>query len=189
MENKTPEFSKKVLLLNIILSQALLVAAILVLKIFIIKENVSVAGFLQFNLNLKSFFITAAGSMLLVLLQVICYKYIPREKYFDELNFLLIQKFSLRDLFIIFTTGAIIEEILFRGLLQPFLGIVFSSMVFALIHIRYLTKIYIILEVFLMGIILGVVYQATGLLIVPIICHLLLNFLVAVMIKKGYMEY
>jgi uncharacterized protein len=52
-------------------------------------------------------------------------------------------------------TAGVGEEILFRGAIQPRYGIVFASLIFALIHVQYGFS-FVIAGVFLTGIILGI---------------------------------
>jgi membrane protease YdiL (CAAX protease family) len=50
------------------------------------------------------------------------------------------------------------EEILFRGLIQPVFGVLATSALFALIHLHY-GPTPLLLELFLIGIVLGLVRQ------------------------------
>lgn len=64
------------------------------------------------------------------------------------------------------------EEIFFRGLIQPSLGVVFTAMVASLYHIRVSRNaIYLIAVAFFMNIIFGYLYETTGNLLVPILLH------------------
>ena len=99
---------------------------------------------------------------------------------------MLMEKFSLSELCFIFFTGALIEEFLFRFLLQSLLGITLTSLIFALIHVRYISKKYMLLEVFLLSVILGIIFEATSMFYVPVVCHFVLNILTALLIKKGF---
>lgn len=67
------------------------------------------------------------------------------------------------------------EEILFRGALQPVFGVVFTSLLFAIVHVQYgLTPI--TLAVFLLGLILGVLRRRTN-TTVTIYVHFGYNFI------------
>lgn len=87
---------------------------------------------------------------------------------------------------------AIIEELLFRELLlsefrrysNPFLSIIFSSLIFGGIHILNITTLGSIpqcllqaLYTFLLGLLLGFTYLFTGNIIVPIFFHFLFNYI------------
>ncbi|HHV65521.1 MAG TPA: CPBP family intramembrane metalloprotease [Peptococcaceae bacterium] len=124
----------------------------------------------------------------MLLLQLLFHKYLPQEKLFDEINSILLEKFPLPVLALIFFGSAIVEELLFRGIVQNILGIWLASLLFSLIHVRYLKKIYILIEVYLMGLILGFSYHLTLSLWIPILSHFTINFVTAFLIKKGYIK-
>jgi len=171
------------------LTHGILLLTALLLKIFIIKDTMVFSSFFNAEISIKIIIILLAGSLSLIGLQLLFIKFVPEEKLFDQLNMILMERFSLSELFVIFLIGAFTEELLFRGMIQPFLGIILTCLVFVGIHFRYFSKKIILLEIFLMGIILGIVYQMTNQLYVPVICHLILNFFMAVLIKKGYLNY
>jgi len=73
--------------------------------------------------------------------------------------------------------SALGEEMLFRGLLQPNVGLVLSSIGFGLLHIgpdrRYLPWTVMAIA---MGFAFGAMYGYTGNLLAPIIAHFTINF-------------
>lgn len=76
---------------------------------------------------------------------------------------------------ILATASGVGEEILFRGALQPVFGVVFTSLLFAIVHIQYgLTPI--TLAVFLLGLILGILRRRTNTTVV-IYVHFGYNFI------------
>lgn len=181
------EISKRVFALNIILSQVI-IYCIGLLLIYTIFSDIKLSNFWKFDFNTTALVTVFIGSSLLLLLQIAFHTFLTNEKLFDELNVVLMEKFDLKELFLIFLGGSIAEEFLFRGILQSELGILITSILFVVIHFRYYKKFFILVEVFLMGIILGFTYAITSLLWVPIVCHFLVNYLTAVLIKKGYIN-
>ena len=68
------------------------------------------------------------------------------------------------------------EELLFRGLLQPLLGIVVSSVVFGALHqIRGPARWGWMVWATVMGLLFGCVFAATGSLAGPIVAHAMIN--------------
>jgi len=68
------------------------------------------------------------------------------------------------------------EETFFRGLLQPYLGLVITSTIFGLVHVPATPALRPwTLFALLMGFVLGSVYQSTGSLLPPILLHFLVN--------------
>lgn len=70
------------------------------------------------------------------------------------------------------------EELLFRGLLQPWLGLVAQGLLFGFLHqIGGPSRWVWVAWATVVGLLLGVVYQLTGSLAGPLIAHALVNFL------------
>lgn len=75
--------------------------------------------------------------------------------------------------------GPVTEEVLFRGFLQPALkevmggmkAILLTSFFFALIHFN----LYIFIQIFILGLLLGYLYEKTGTLVAPLSVHILHN--------------
>ena len=185
--NTMNEIPKKILLLNVVLSQAIIVG-IGILLIFAVFENRDLTELFSVRIDFFSIFVVILGSGLLILLQLLFHKFLAHEKLFDEINMVLMERFSLKELFWIFLGGSIAEEFLFRGIIQTEFGILIASIVFTITHFRYHNKLYIIAEVFLMGLLLGLIYTLTKMLWVPIVCHLTVNFATAFLLKKGYLK-
>lgn len=109
--------------------------------------------------------------------------YKTAEKAVDELYNKILGGDGFFDCIKALTIGAIIpalsEETLFRGLyqrsleedLKPFLAIIITSMVFAIVHLNPIS----IIPLFAIGLFLGVVAYGTKSLLVPIILHFLNN--------------
>lgn len=180
--------TKKMLLINIIISQAIILIIAFILKELTVNDCNFVDIF-KITFGMKALSTLLAGITILLTLQFLFLKYVSKERLFDEINMILLGKFSLLELSVIFLTGAFVEEFLFRGILQSLFGIWVSSFLFTLIHFRYLRKIFILIEVCLMGIILGISYEVTSSLWVPILCHWVVNLSTAILIKKGYIEF
>ncbi len=74
------------------------------------------------------------------------------------------------------------EELLFRGVIlsafgQDIMAVIFSSLVFGILHLRALQYWSYALMVTLVSLILGYSALVTGNLLVPILIHILINFL------------
>ncbi|RNC28764.1 MAG: hypothetical protein AWM53_01205 [Candidatus Dichloromethanomonas elyunquensis] len=186
-ENRMP-ISRKLLRYNMILSLGIMLSASFLLA-RLITPRISILSIFQGYFTAKTVIVLVAGCILLFVLQLFFITYISRDGLKDEINRYLMDYFSLPELFAVFFLGALSEELLFRGVIQFHLGIWISSILFAVIHFRYLRKIFLLTEVFLMGMILGCSYLLTQSLWVPICCHWSVNYITAVFIKRGYIEY
>lgn len=78
---------------------------------------------------------------------------------------------------------SICEELLFRGAIQHGIGPYWTSIIFALIHIRYLRHWIPTGWVFLSSYALGYIYIQAGTLWAPIVCHFLIDFISGLVIK------
>ncbi|MGD0510328.1 MAG: type II CAAX endopeptidase family protein [Candidatus Micrarchaeaceae archaeon] len=80
--------------------------------------------------------------------------------------------------FLIFTflIAPINEEIFFRGFLVPRLGIIISAVLFAIVHLSYLS-VSEFLAAFVFGLIAGYVYKKTQSLYPSIVAHMIVNFI------------
>ncbi len=80
--------------------------------------------------------------------------------------------------FLIFTflIAPINEEIFFRGLLVPRIGIILSALIFAVLHLSYLSASEFG-AAFFFGLIAGYVYKKTKSLYPSIIAHMIVNFI------------
>jgi membrane protease YdiL (CAAX protease family) len=83
-----------------------------------------------------------------------------------------------RDCLILAGASSLAEELLFRGALVPLLGVIGSSVIFALFHIgprsRYLPWT---VSAFLGALALGQLFTVTGQLTAPVLAHFTLNYL------------
>ena len=87
------------------------------------------------------------------------------------------------DLLLVAGVAGLSEEMLFRGVLHPRMGIVWSNVVFGLLH--FITPTYAILAA-LLGAYLGWLLDETGSLMAPIVAHGLYDFLGFLVIARQY---
>ena len=85
--------------------------------------------------------------------------------------------------------SGVAEELLFRGALLPLVGLVPSALVFGLMHLAP-GKEMRFWPVFaaVMGVALGLLYQASGVLMAPILAHFTLNFFGIAALRKRRAE-
>lgn len=91
------------------------------------------------------------------------------------------------DLFFTALTAGIAEEILFRALLQPWAGIVLTSIIFALGHMptpNTKGKLLMVLWIFVLGYILGILFEEFG-----IYCAIMAHFTIDLFLLFLYKVY
>lgn len=104
-----------------------------------------------------------------------------------------LHRYAWTDLFVLAAIAGISEEVLFRGVLQPWLesfwgatgGLIASNIVFGLVHA--ITPLYLVLAT-LVGIYLGLAldYGGERALLTPILIHWLYDFLAFMALMRSY---
>jgi membrane protease YdiL (CAAX protease family) len=84
--------------------------------------------------------------------------------------------------FLIPLVAAVTEEIFFRGVLQPRVGVLASSLFFGIVHIGYGTWIQVVAPVFL-GLLFGLLFLRTGSLWAAIAAHFTWDFIELIALK------
>lgn len=77
---------------------------------------------------------------------------------------------------LISVTAAVTEEVYFRGLLQPRIGLIASSLLFGFIHVGYGTTMQLVVP-FVLGVFFGLLQRWTGSLWTPIAAHFTFDFI------------
>ncbi|MBM7662347.1 membrane protease YdiL (CAAX protease family) [Bacillus mesophilus] len=107
------------------------------------------------------------------------------------------QNYSVGKLLTFLMTGAVFEELLFRGILQNVLFLVFNNewltimittLAFVAIHIQYYKKPIMLLNITIPGLVFGWVYFETANLIVPIVVHFLANLGMTLIFKYKWLK-
>ena len=78
---------------------------------------------------------------------------------------------------------AISEEILFRGVIQTNTGLIISSIIFAVVHYRYLFNWFLFTNIILLSFLIGYIYLVTNNLVVTIVMHFFIDFILGLIIK------
>lgn len=108
------------------------------------------------------------------------------ERWLDDgaINQRIFQGLSPLSTFLLCLLIGVAEEWLFRGVVQPLLGNGWTSLLFTLIHFRYLRKPILLLTVYATSYLLGLLFAESGSLLPPIAAHTLLNFISALLLTK-----
>lgn len=102
------------------------------------------------------------------------------------INNKLFEKRSIPHIILLTAIIAISEELLFRGVLQSHLGIWVASLIFAILHFRYLSKWILFIMVISISFLLGIVYELTESIYTTIIAHFLIDLVFAIQIRLNY---
>ncbi|WLD91860.1 CPBP family intramembrane glutamic endopeptidase [Alkalihalobacillus sp. AL-G] len=132
-----------------------------------------------------------------ILFDLILWKIMPQAWVDDGgINERIFSEISLFHLALLALVISVSEELLFRGVLQNNIGYIPASLLFALMHIRYLMKPLLLIVATVISLILGGLFLWTENLLVPIVIHFLIDFVLGLMIrfnwfsprKKGTLE-
>src|SRR5699024_3353469 len=168
---------------SVLYTQLILFGLSLILSLFLF--NTFTDWFNLFKLNMSEiFYYGVIPAIIVVLINIILDGFIPKH-YLDDrgINEKLFSGQSIFSIFIIAATVAIAEELLFRGVIQSTYGYIFASLLFALIHIRYLKKPVLLVAVVGMSFYIGYLYEITHNLNVTITAHFLIDFILGLLIK------
>jgi len=184
--NKQAELIKKLtdreLLLNLYVTQiTMLVVAILISWLLGNPFIPLTYLFLQWDHVL----IGVIFGVIVVLLEVLLYKKIP-EKWFDDGGINKRVFSNLHPVHIVFLSliVATSEEILFRGVLQSQFGIWVASLLFALVHFRYLSNLFLFSFTVALSFSLGGLFLLTENLLTVIVAHFVIDVILGLLIRN-----
>jgi membrane protease YdiL (CAAX protease family) len=83
---------------------------------------------------------------------------------------------------------AMSEEILFRGVLQSQFGIWIASLLFALVHFRYLSNLFLFTITIGLSFSLGILFFLTENLLTVIVAHFVIDFILGLLIRYQKLE-
>ncbi|MBM7648022.1 membrane protease YdiL (CAAX protease family) [Bacillus ectoiniformans] len=124
------------------------------------------------------------GGLAVVLVDLIFMRWLPA-KYYDDggINERLFANQSVAKIAAMAFIVAVSEEIFFRGILQTAFGLAAASLIFALIHVRYLSQWFLAINVILLSFWIGLIYEWTSSVTVTIVVHFIIDFLLGLVIR------
>src|SRR5699024_788006 len=136
-----------------------------------------------FNWNVKDIiFLGVLPSILIIAIDLLMMHYLPSHLWDDGgINEKIFKEGSYQEILLLCLVIAIVEEVLFRGVIQSNWGIIVASIIFALVHIRYLSKILLFLSVVLLSFLFGIIFEFSNHnLLVVITMHFIVDFILAI---------
>ncbi|UII54674.1 CPBP family intramembrane metalloprotease [Cytobacillus spongiae] len=182
-EQVIKEISDRELFFHLFATQILLLTIAFILGIILFN---SYSAFFDLFLweDWRILSIGGLAGLAVVFLDLWLMKWLPKALYDDGgLNEKLFQNKTVIQIALIAAMVAISEEILFRGVIQTHFGLVLSSVIFALVHYRYLFNWFLFINVTALSFLIGYIYFLTNNLLVTIFMHFVIDFLLGVMIR------
>ncbi|MFD1707109.1 CPBP family intramembrane glutamic endopeptidase [Siminovitchia sediminis] len=170
---------------NLYLTQFILLLISLILGLFLLGQPSDIMN--RFQVSLQWIFWGVINGMAVVLIDILLIKVLP-EKYYDDggINHKIFKTMPTWHIPIVSFVVAFSEELLFRGLLQTAFGLIAASLIFAVIHVRYWSHWYLALNVLLLSVWIGIVYEFADQQLWPVIAmHFTIDFLLGMYIKFG----
>ncbi|WP_216831659.1 CPBP family intramembrane glutamic endopeptidase [Alkalihalobacterium elongatum] len=176
------DMSDRDILLNLYITQAMMLVIAMVLGFFWIDD---ISSFWElFIWDPGQIFLIGGGiAAIVIIIDLLFDKYLPK-KWVDDggINERVFAKRNVVHIFFIAAIVAFSEEVLFRGILQTHIGLIPASLLFALIHFRYLSKVLLFTMAVVLSFVLGLLYEITNNLLVPIFTHFLIDFVLGLFI-------
>ncbi len=127
--------------------------------------------------------------ILIVVIEFILMYTVPTEWQDDGgINRLLFKNRSVGHIFIIAVISSLVEELLFRGAIQYWLGIWWTAFLFVLLHVRYLRQWLLVLILTLISLTFGYVVEHSHVLTPVIVAHWMINFCVGLHIRFSHQK-
>ena len=186
--NLIKDIQEKDLIFSLYFTQMVLITIAFILGLFLFN---SLSHFLTLFtiLDPNIFIIGGTAGIIVVLVDVIFMKLLPKNYYDDGgLNERIFQNLPFYHIAVIAAVVAIGEEILFRGVIQTHFGMIASSLLFALVHYRYLFHWFLFVNIIALSFLIGFIYLQTGNLLVTIFMHFLVDFLSGSIIRYKFIK-
>ncbi|HLS08604.1 CPBP family intramembrane glutamic endopeptidase [Lentibacillus sp.] len=177
------QLTDKQLTQQLIFSQLLLLMLSIFLSLFLFDSMADWTGY--FSLEIKDILYIGVPAGLLIVAIDLLLMYIFPKKYYDDggINDRVFRNRSIKAIFGIALMVAVVEELLFRGVIQTVFGYLAASTLFALVHIRYLKKPVLLISVLFVSFYIGYIFILTENLLVTMMAHFTVDFVLGVIIR------
>ena len=173
----------KEILLNLYITQLIMLVGALGLGWLFFDSWLDLFGLFKWE-PFNIFVIGGGSAIIIILFELLLEKVVPKNMLDDGgINERVFQNRSLLEILILVTLISFAEELLFRGVLQTHFGIIPASILFAIIHVRYLRKIILFFITISLSFYLGWLYLMTENLLVPIFTHFTIDFVLGCILR------
>lgn len=186
MKNKYNELIKgltdRELLSHLYITQIILLVITFILGLLLF-DQFSYLHTIDFT-DVRILLIGVPAGAAVVIVDILLMKLLPKSFYDDGgLNERIFKNRSVTHIAWIAAFVAFSEELLFRGVIQTNVGLIFASIIFAIIHYRYLFNWFLFSNIVILSFFIGSVYEWSNNLAITIIMHFTIDFLLGLYIK------
>ncbi len=141
----------------------------------------------RFKFDSKWVFWGIVNGMVVVGIDILLMNIMPKKFYDDGgINNKIFKTMPVWQIPIVAFVVGLTEELLFRGIVQTSIGLVAASILFAIIHFRYWTHWFLMVNVMILSFWMGIVYELADQKLWPVIAmHFTIDFLLGIYIKFG----
>ncbi|MDQ6599499.1 MULTISPECIES: CPBP family intramembrane glutamic endopeptidase [Bacillus] len=176
------------LLFHLYMTQIILITISIILGILLF-DHFSFLRYFRLN-DIRIVNIGLPAGILVVIVDITLMKWLPSSFYDDGgLNERIFKNKNILQIIWIAALVAFSEELLFRGIIQTKIGLIFASVIFAVIHYRYLFNWYLFFNIVLLSFFIGFIYEWTNNFAVTIVMHFVIDFLLGMYIKIRQKKY
>lgn len=184
------DISEKELLLHLYATQFILLTISFIIGAIVYKNLLFFLDFFIWN-DSSIYTVGVTFGIIIVTLDLFLMKILPKSYYDDGgLNEKIFKNRNIFHIALIALIVAFSEELLFRGIVQNHLGLIIASLIFAIIHYRYLFNWFLFINIIILSFVIGIIYEWTGNLAVTFVLHFIVDFLLGciIMLKKSKKE-
>jgi uncharacterized protein len=186
MKNKYNELIKgltdRQLLSHLYMTQIILLGITFILGILLF-DHFSYLKTIDFS-DVRILLIGVPAGAFVVIVDIILMRLLPKSFYDDGgLNLRIFKNRSVIHIAWIAAVVAFSEELLFRGVIQTKVGLILASLIFAIIHYRYLFNWFLFSNIVILSFFIGAVYEWSNNLALTMIMHFTIDFLLGLYIK------
>ena len=190
----TPQYSKeeirKVTILQFALVAVLFVVAFVLYYFLAVRSHNAWIGLWPVVKSNAVWLWMIPGLTVPILIFFVFMKLVPSMDYlYDENVRTLADLYSLQFMVGYFLINAFMEEVLFRGALQCSVGLLPTAVIFTLVHVSYYKKPLMLVEVFVLGLFFGLLFEMTQSLWITTVCHAFYNWILMWLIKTNRVQY
>jgi membrane protease YdiL (CAAX protease family) len=152
---------------------------------YVHKESIFQLFYPKINLGVELMVGVGLGVFLSITAILICNHIASFKSLFDWVVKVIFKPLSIAEIFIVSALVSFAEELFFRGAIQPLIGILPTSIIFAVLHMGFFHRLLPYgVYTFLLSLILGYLFMRTGSLLSPISCHFSIDFMIGLIWKK-----
>lgn len=176
--------SEKELTLHLYATQIILLMLSTILGLYIYRDVGFFINFFNWE-DLSIIKIGVTAGLGIVSIDLVLMKLLPKSFYDDGgLNEKIFCNKNIFHIAFIAMIVAFCEELLFRGIIQTQLGLIIASLIFAVIHYRYLFNMFLFINIVTLSFVIGYIYDWTGNLAVTFVMHFSIDFLLGYFMMK-----